>query len=165
MQNWLSSSQTGELAEPPAANSYNSRIPILVATTTNTPKRVPITTPRPTTTTSTTSTSSSTSTEETVTSDLSEQQEEEELKEEVKVFVDESNEVMTAVTEGEEKEKETVSSPPSAPLENIPPASLAEYCGPTTARSLGWAATRAGQVREIVKYFPEKYLSLNICRW
>ena len=43
-------------------SSYNSRIPILVATTTQTPKRIPITTPKPTTTTSTTTTEETTET-------------------------------------------------------------------------------------------------------
>ena len=37
-------------------SGYNSRIPILVATTTTTPRRIPITTPKPTTTTHATTT-------------------------------------------------------------------------------------------------------------
>jgi hypothetical protein len=40
--------------EPVAGKSYKSRIPILVATTTEPPKRIPITTPRPTTRSTTT---------------------------------------------------------------------------------------------------------------
>ena len=45
----------------PVPNTYsNSRIPILVATTTEPPKRIPITTPRPTTPTTTTTTQETT---------------------------------------------------------------------------------------------------------
>ena len=138
-QNWLAhSAQTADQAADRAgdqtdpANSYNSRIPILVATTTNTPKRVPITTPRPTTTSTM---STSTTTEETVTSDVYEEEQQQE--EEVTVFVDESNEVMLEVTEEQ--------SPSPAPLE-LPQSELWKYCGPSTARSLGWAVTRAGEM-------------------
>ena len=45
-------------------SSYNSRIPILVATTTSTPRRIPITTPKPTTTTQSTTTSTTPGTTE-----------------------------------------------------------------------------------------------------
>ena len=47
------------------SRGYNSRIPILVATTTSTPRRIPITTPKPTTTTqaTTTTTAPATTTE------------------------------------------------------------------------------------------------------
>lgn len=43
-----------------SGKNFNSRIPILVATTTSTPKRIPITTPKPTTISSTTTTTEST---------------------------------------------------------------------------------------------------------
>ena len=43
---------------------FSSRIPILVATTTTTPKRIPITTPKPTTASTTTKTTTSTTTTE-----------------------------------------------------------------------------------------------------
>ena len=74
-----------------SGNSYSSRIPILVATTTSQPRRIPITTPRPTTTTS------STTTAESVTSDLYAEDEDE-----VTVpQVDETQEVIEEVEEGE----------------------------------------------------------------
>ena len=150
-QNWLSA-QTGDL--PEQTGSYNSRIPILVATTTNTPKRVPITTPRPTTTSSTTSTSSTT--EETVTSDLYEQEQEEE----VKVFVDESNEV-TDATEGERQLEQGEEEQDETALPSVPPSSLWEYCGPTTARGLAWGLTRAGQM--LIQPCPQG--ATGLARW
>ena len=48
--------------EPSGKKSFNSRIPILVATTTQPPKRIPITTPRPTTPSTTTPTPATTTT-------------------------------------------------------------------------------------------------------
>ena len=50
------------LNEPSGKKNFNSRIPILVATTTQPPKRIPITTPRPTTPSTTTATPETTTT-------------------------------------------------------------------------------------------------------
>ena len=54
--------------EPSGKKNFNSRIPILVATTTQPPKRIPITTPRPTTPSTTTVTPETTTTLEALTS-------------------------------------------------------------------------------------------------
>lgn len=111
----------------PAATTRGT--PILVATTTNMPKRVPITTPRPTTT-STTSTSSTT--KESVTSDVYEQEEEyeEQEEDEVAVFVDESNEVKLDVTEGDSRAEVRSSASPSASPWRSPSRSCGSTAGP-----------------------------------
>ena len=57
------------LNEPSGKKNFNSRIPILVATTTQPPKRIPITTPRPTTPSTTTATPETTTTLEALTSE------------------------------------------------------------------------------------------------
>ena len=120
------------------SSGYSSRIPILVATTTSQPRRIPITTPRPTTTTS-----STTTTAESVTSDISEDLQE---VQEDAVLVDESNEVKD---ETEEIDVEEVATNELAPdvtpaLEDIPEEELSHYCGPSTARGLSWKVTRGG---------------------
>ena len=131
--NWLQNSHTLEVS-----SGYSSRIPILVATTTSQPRRIPITTPRPTTTSTSTST-----TLESVTSDTTEEEQDE-----VAVIVDESNEVKEEVEEVgvEEVVTSDLTSEVTPVLEDIPEEELSSYCGPSRARELSWKVTRAGQM-------------------
>jgi len=113
---------------------FSSRIPILVATTTTTPKRIPITTPKPTTASTTTkTTTSTTTTEETQANDILEDEESVDSKElplepPVDTTTEDSTEILDKI------------------MGKLPLEDDSRYCRETTARNLHWKFTKVGEM-------------------
>jgi len=124
------------LDKPPQSKSFNSRIPILVATTTEPPKRIPITTPRPTTP-STTTTTPETTTEVATSEQIQPQSESSQLALDKYGLGQDSDAGLTNRPSEVEGELQ---------LEDIPELELDQYCHAVTARNLHWKFTRKGQV-------------------
>lgn len=123
-----------------SGKNFNSRIPILVATTTSTPKRIPITTPKPTTISSTTTTTESTTEKATSKEVLMEpnnlpiNQEDREQDSDILMTNSPDNIGVETLPSGD------------IGLEDIPEDQLNQYCHATTARNLYWKFTKNGQV-------------------
>ena len=117
----------------------NSRIPILVATTTSTPRRIPITTPISTTTTTetTTTTTQEPSTIPTtrITSVVAQ-----------KISINEPS-TAAAVEQEDAVINEELWMPPLKDSDvNVPPGLLTDYCPSTKARNLVWKYTKRGSM-------------------
>ena len=114
----------------------NSRIPILVATTTSTPKRIPITTPVSTTTTTSTTTTAPPSTSTVTTTKKA-------VKDKVSINQSQNNVVNNVDTiVNEELWMPNINENDV----NVPPGLLSDYCPSTKARNLIWKYTKRGSM-------------------
>ena len=155
--------------QPTTARPYNSRIPILVATTTARPRRIPITTPAPTTAAAVSTTQSAAAAaastadqamadlagEDPAAADISRQQQE-----------SRPLSVTPASAGGPADKAPPLSSPvggqaddlETPPDDDMPPS---EYCPSTVKRNLVWKYTRRGS--EVVQPCPNG--ATGLARW